>query len=244
MIESISVWAVDNFLPAFAAAAIVTLLTLLYRKKILTFLKKSYYWIGDKPINASIKLVDKYDCEAEQGLDKEFFGNVKEQSAVGVHSPEYHQNDVLKFQAEKTPVKIAVRLEKVLNLNQKSGVDDQLGDAGPAVTGSKLLIESDPELQFGYRNESSLEEFEKIAETVSRVANNYCFPGKSPESSHSIGRVTKGIPPGASEIEDEAIGFSATVRDSELRLQVSEPQNLRSGIHKYFRPFGGKFRAN
>lgn len=244
MIESITVWTVDNFLPAFTAAALVTLLTLLFRKQILVFVKKSYYWIDNKPINASIKLVDKYDSEAEQGLDKEFFSNVKEQSGVEVHSPEYHQNDVLKFQAENTPIKIAVRLEKVLNFNQKGGVDNQLGDDGPAVTGSKLLIESDPELQFGYRDESSLKEFEKIAETVSRVANNRCFPGESPAGSHSIGRVTKGIPPGASEIEDEALGFSATIRDSELRLQVSEPQNLRSGIHKYFRPFGGKFRAN
>lgn len=230
-------WLFNNLLPALIATSLVTIFAAFFRKEIWIFLRKSRFWISNEPINASIKYVDKYDGDPEADLDREVYERISEQSDIPVSSPEIHNNDVIKFQAEGVPVKIAVRLEKVLDYSGGSGMGGM--NQEPSVKGYKVLIETEPQLQFGYRKDGALREFEKLCNTISDVTGTVCFPGENPEQSYTVGRITRGIPPGVTDIEDESRGISMNLQDSELQLRVKKPQNLTSGIRRYFRPLKG-----
>lgn len=219
---------ISSLLERVIATAIVigffSILGYIYRKKIVSRLKRIYAWLVNSEVHAHITRVEKFDETPESGLDMEIFHLIKEEyphiENAGL------DNNSLRIKADGIPTVLDIRLEE----------EHEFGDMQPDVVGYKLVIETYSDLRFGYRTFGALEKFENMSESISSIVQTHCFTGQYPSQSFVLTQLKKDVPSGIENIEDEELNISAQVRDSTMQMTFRSPQHLTKGIRKYFYP--------
>jgi hypothetical protein len=208
---------------------VVSLVSWLYRNKILSKIKNVMYWSSNAEIHLSAMRVDNFPTpssgEFEPKIEYDIFEKIRERHPKKVVNPDY-SNNRLQIEVEDIPSKVTVEIEKEVEFQGREA----------NLTGYKLIVKTDSDLRIGYRSVGALGQFEDISHEISTIVSNSYFESQQPHRSIVICQMKNGIPSGVSEIKDEDLDIVGKARDSVLYMTFKNPRNLTEGIRKYFRP--------
>ncbi len=130
----------------------------------------------------------------------------------------------LRIKGESIPTPLEIRIEHMPNF--ESHTADRY----------EVVVETLTEMEFGYRKNKPLTEFESLSRKISRVIQRECFDNAQPKQTFLTGKVKGKLPAGQNEINDEEMKMRAKVNDGWTTLRFENPDFLKQGLEKYFKP--------
>lgn len=224
---------VNSVIVKLIALAIVGLLSYLARDQIIHTAQSIYYYAKNKEVHASVRRIDKYeDIEPSGKLDRSIYQEVKDRSRVHVANPDV-RDTYLKIESDDILPHVFVKVEREFDSSHFS----QMGSKQPDQQKYKVIIETDPELRFGYQATASLEDFDDLAATISEVVRDEIFDETPPSQSFTVLRLTEGNPPGLGETDSERYEVSVREKGDTLKFRFSNPRKMAHAMQNYFKPY-------
>jgi hypothetical protein len=242
MIESplILNWITDNLIPVIAANALIFVLGLVLRKRILIFVKNTYNYVRNRTVMMSIKTVYTYptpDTELPDELfTREICDEIIDCSPITLTEPDW-QGDQATFRVENIPNKIKVMLEPKFDPTVHSPGSNQV--TAESITGYKLIVSTEGDVRVGYQDLLPANNFQTFSTKVQEVIDAEYFSEETLDTEHIQVEFTEGIPSGIDNIEDEKLKIRGEVSNDNLNLTFRRPEKFEKGLRKYFTPFTG-----
>lgn len=229
-------WVTKRFLPSLVAVASIGILSFLYRKKIKSTIVNIFYYLTNKTMIGDVKAVYTYSIPDQDPIDIDFshetWDRIESNTADSITEPDWGDNWAT-FNVEGVPPEVRIRLEPQLERGLPSPVSGAEA-ANREISGYKLVVETNGDLYFGYREMFPILKFKDFAERTKEVIEAEYLPGETPSTTRIQVTLTEGVPEGIEEIDDQKLNIKGQVRDNTLDLTFRKPEYLQRGLRKYF----------
>lgn len=202
----------------------------IYRAKIIAKIKRTGHYLFDTKANIYLKRIDKYDTSPEHTIDHSLFKEIQEK--IGDVSLEGFEDNQLCINVDDMSADIRILLEA----DPSTSLHVPASDHESASERYKVLIQTDPNMNFGYRTYNDLDRFRVISNKISDIVSEYCFEGTRSKDSFVTGKLDTRVPVKEKEIDDERLGLKAHFEDSKMIFNLREPENITKGVRTYFHP--------
>ncbi|WP_435158634.1 hypothetical protein [Haladaptatus sp. DFWS20] len=204
------------------ATGIISIVGFLFRSRVINFVRRTGHYLTDTTVFVELSRRDRYDSEPTSDIDMHLFEEISEFSNA-VEFDALNGNR-LRVRGESIPTPLEIRIEHMPNF------DSHTADR------HEVVVETFTDMAFGYRKNKPLTEFESLSREISRIVQRECFGNADPKQTFLTGKVKGKLPADQDEINDDEMKMRAKINDGWTTLRFENPDFLKQGLEKYFRP--------